>query len=555
MKRLAMLLVFLFIAAAGFAQAPTVGGVVNAGSYAFAGLPNAPIAQGALFVVFGTNMGPSPIQYSSFPLPTNLAGTAINITVGSTTTQALFIYSSVGQVAAVLPSRTPVGNGTLAVTFNGQTSAPFPIQVVQSNFGTLTWNSQGSGAAIVLDGDFQLITALHPAAPNQVVAVWGTGLGAYTGDETRAPVQADMPNVPVEVYVGTARATISYRGRTGFVAVDQINFQIPPGQIGCNVAVTVKIGTFVSNVTTMAVSTGGPCSDPGGISAEALQTLNAKGTISLGTLTMGRTTTLAPPLNLPPGVTLPPGIGGNTVSEFGGAGFVRWTRDGYLASVGAGGSVSIGGCIVSTFRGGSAASGILGAYTGLDAGASIGLNGPNGPKTLPKETQGGFRGSYGASLSPVTGPAYIVPGNYTFTGTGGADVGAFQASLTAGSTLNWTNQANISTVNRNQDLQITWSGAGSGTVEIIGNSTAGSGTSAFGATFICFANASAGQFTVPSVVLLALPPGNSQTVGGVTIPSGFLDVGTFSFSSFTAPGIDQGFAVYTDSTGKSVLYQ
>src|ERR1035437_3811806 len=287
MKRLGMLFVFLIATTTAFAQAPTVGGAVSAGSYAFAGLPNAPIAQGSLFVLFGTHMGPATLQGASFPLQATLGGTSVSVTVGGTTVPALMIYTSALQAAAVLPSRTPAGTGTLTVSFNGQTSSSISIQVVQSNFGTLTWNSAGSGAAIILDGNYQLITALHPAAPNQVVAVWGTGLGPYTGDETRAPVQADMPNIPVEVYVGTAKATISYRGRTGFVGVDQINFQVPPGQLGCNVAVTVKIGSFVSNTTTMAVSSSGACSDPSGLTSDVLQLLNTKGNIALGSVSIG----------------------------------------------------------------------------------------------------------------------------------------------------------------------------------------------------------------------------------------------------------------------------
>ena len=558
MKRIGILFAMLLLATASYAQTPTAGGVVNAGSYAFAGLPNSPIAQGSLFVLFGTNMGPATLQGASFPLQATLGGTSINVTVSGTTVQALMIYTSAVQAAAVLPSRTPTGTGTLTVSYNGQSSATLPITVVTSNFGTLTWNSAGSGAAIVLDGNFNLITALAPAAPGQTIALWGTGLGPYSGDETKAPVQADMPNIPVEVYVGTAKANISYRGRTGFVGVDQINFAIPAGQLGCNVPVLVKIGSFVSNSATIAVSTGGPCSDPNGLSSSALQALNSKGSISIGSVEITRTSIQTPPISLPPGITLPPGVnlgGGTTTTETAGAGFERFTRDGFLASVGAGASsVSIGGCIVSSFRSGTAAaSGVTGSFVGLDAGPSIGLNGPNGAKTLNKAPV--VNGFYSAVLSTPPASPYIVPGSYTFTGTGGADVGAFTASLTVGPSLTWTNQSSITTVNRSQDLLITWSGAGNGTVEIIGTSTSGPTTAPFGGTFICFANASAGQFSVPAAVLLSLPVSNTISGGGVSIPTGSLEVGTFSLSNFTAPGIDLGVTVYLDVTGKSVGYQ
>lgn len=92
MKRNVRLLGFLAVGTALYAQQPTVASVVNAGSYAGDGLPNAPIAQGSLFVLFGTNMGPATLQGApSFPLQTTLAGTTIDITVNGTTTQGIMI--------------------------------------------------------------------------------------------------------------------------------------------------------------------------------------------------------------------------------------------------------------------------------------------------------------------------------------------------------------------------------------------------------------------------------------------------------------------------------
>ncbi len=559
MKQLGILMVFLFMTTAGFAQAPTVGAVANAGSNVIAGLPNAPLAQGSMFVLFGANLGPATLQSaSSYPLQTALGGTSINITVSGTTTQALMVYTSAGQVAAILPSRTPVGTGTLTVSFNGQTSAAFSIQVVQNNFGIFTLNSQGSGAAIVLDGSFQLITALKPATPNQTVAVWGTGLGPITGDETGPPAQTDMTNVAVEVYVGTAKATVVYRGRTSYPGIDQVNFTIPSGQLGCNVSVVVKIGSLVSNSTTIALanSNSTPCSDPNGLSATALEQLSSRGNIAIGNVVLSKNTTqLDISTSLPPGVTLPPGFtlpGSSTTTETGGATFARYNRDAFLASAGSFSSVSVGGCAVSTFHGQSAAA-ALGNFTVLDAGSSIGVTGPNGNRQLNKSAQ--TVGIYFAQLSDINQPGYLVPGSYSVNGPGGADVGAFQTSITASSSLNWLNQSSISTVNRSQDLNISWSGAGNGQVLITGTSVTGSATATIGATFVCLAPAAAGQFTVPAAVLLALPPSSSAGTGGVSVPTGFLFVGTSTTTPFTAPGLDQGFAVYSDSTGKGVTFQ
>ena len=58
------ILVCITLAVAGLAsaQTPTIdaGGVVNAASYAYAGLPSGGIAQGSLFAIFGKNLGPTP---------------------------------------------------------------------------------------------------------------------------------------------------------------------------------------------------------------------------------------------------------------------------------------------------------------------------------------------------------------------------------------------------------------------------------------------------------------------------------------------------------------
>ena len=90
------------VSAASLNAQPTVASVVNIASYAVSGLPNAAIAQGALFAVFGTNMGPTTIQFAAgFPLPTNLMGTTITVTTSTTSAQAPIIYTSAGQLAAV----------------------------------------------------------------------------------------------------------------------------------------------------------------------------------------------------------------------------------------------------------------------------------------------------------------------------------------------------------------------------------------------------------------------------------------------------------------------
>jgi hypothetical protein len=97
--------------------------------------------------------------------------------------------------------------------------------------------------------------------------------------------------------------------------------------------------------------------------------------------------------------------------------------------------------------------------------------------------------------------------------------------------LTWTNQSAAATVTRSQGLLAQWSGGTPGTyVYIVGNSFLSTGS--LNGTFICIASVEAGQFTVPSYVLLSLP----AATGSTTVQNGT------SAPMFSATGIDFGTA-------------
>ena len=112
----------LCLASAGLASAQiTITNVSNAGSRLPASSTSSGIAQGALFVVAARGIGPADIQQASFPLPTTdgLAGVTIQVSVGGATLDAIMVYVAPDEVAAILPSLTPIGTGTIKVTSNG----------------------------------------------------------------------------------------------------------------------------------------------------------------------------------------------------------------------------------------------------------------------------------------------------------------------------------------------------------------------------------------------------------------------------------------------------
>src|SRR5579862_5526609 len=85
-----------------FAQQPILysRSAVNAASYAPFGLPNAAIARGGVFTVFGENLGPAQSPALSFPLPSTLGNVSLSVTQNGVTTQAIPIYVSAGQINA-----------------------------------------------------------------------------------------------------------------------------------------------------------------------------------------------------------------------------------------------------------------------------------------------------------------------------------------------------------------------------------------------------------------------------------------------------------------------
>jgi hypothetical protein len=138
-------------------------------------------------------------------------------------------------------------------------------------------------------------------------------------------------------------------------------------------------------------------------------------------------------------------------------------------------------------------------------------------------------------------------------------VGPFKATYNMPPPFTWTNQASLATVNRASGATVTWSGGDpAGYVTIGGNSTfyGSTGTQTVSVSFTCTARVSDGTFTVPPIVLLALPPSGAAPGTTITIP-GFLIVTSFSSyaSTFQASGIDLGAIGSAFIYGGSATYQ
>jgi uncharacterized protein (TIGR03437 family) len=530
--------VLLSVSSAALAQpAVFANGMVNAASSVPAGLPSGDIAQGSMFSIYGSNMGPATSPALSWPLHSQqgLGGVTVQVTDSASQMRyAILLFVGPGQINAVLPSATATGRASLTVTYNGQTGASQTFNVVQRSVGLLAWNQQGSGPGVIQQyhgAGFAFNDIATSAIPGDVGVLWGTGLGPVTFDETQVPVQSDL-HAGAEVWVGGQRvdaANVQYQGRSSAAGQDQVNFVIP-NIPGCYVPVFVKIGNVVSNTVTMAISANaGMCSDALSFSGLDPAYVKAHG-LKQGYVSVNWSTMKVPVI-------------GDMVSNSASGTFYGYDWARLSQSRGQFGVSTYGSCTILPFRGASATNPDP-APDALDAG-NLTLTGPD---SVARPFTSSEKGSYSISSLPfTTNPS----GNFTVTGQGGANVGAFTSTLTLPQAFVWTNVDAITQVTRANGVTVNWTG-GAGLVTIIGMSMIDTPQQA-GATFLCIEQASKGTFTVPPAVLLALPASVTSDgfpLGSLTVmnqpavvpftpnpPTG-LDVGNFSatFATFKTLG-------------------
>jgi len=470
---------------------PTIAQVQNNYSFILPGLPNYGIAPGSLFIIQGSGLGtplPPILQSSAAPgLPESLNQTSVSVTVNGVTTVPALYYTSATQLAAVLPSTTPMGAGTITVTYNGQTSAAAPIQVVQSALGLDTVYGIGTGRGVITDSGYSLIGFTHPAQPGQTVILWGSGVGPdLSNDDRTYPMnQNNLTSIPMQVYIGGISANVLYRGRSQFPGVDQVDVVIPPNVLtGCFVSIVAVSGSIVSNTVTLPVSAfnGPPCTDAGlSYSGSQFQSLAAKTTVEVGIITVGE---------------------GLSPSAWN-AGAIFQVQESGLYGSGYG-LASEGSCVVM-----SPAANTEGPFQsyGLDAG-TIAVTWPGGLDILNELPVGFYLGSLTAG-PPDPGPQGI---QYSFIGTGGKDIQPFSSGVTLESPpLSWTNQGADTSVTRSQGAVLTWADSTSGElndIEIRGGLVTNTAGGAIPVGFVCHAPVTAGSFAIPPSILMALPAGS-----------------------------------------------
>jgi len=529
------------------AQLPAIypHGVVNSASLLAPGLPAGSIAQGSIFSIFGTNLGPATgVQASAFPLGNTLAGVSITATQGTTVVNVLPVYVQQGQINALMPSNAPLGSVSLRVTYNISRSNPSPVNVVHDSPGVFTFTGSGGGAAalqnVASDGSLTLNSNQNSASPGQTMQMYLTGLGPITAPDNQAP-PPNAPNTPVEVWVGGIAASISYSGRSPCCSgLDQIDFVVPSNApSGCWVPIQIRTSKVnLGNGVSMAIAPkGGACSDPENPFTSAIVQGGA-----IGEMWLTRTA-----IHQDVGVNAPVDIVGDTLDYL-----ARKQPGGPFVSPPFLAAPPPGTCQVYTGAGDYWSTAQLidsTGFTQLDAGGQFTVAGAGGSQTLALINDTYPLGSELPFWS-VPNSLFLVPGTYTVSGQGGKDVGAVNASIAVSNTLNWTNRNQTTTVARTQPLTLTWSGGPSGqTIEILGeNSDLPTNSSGL---FYCVAPAGSTSFSVPPQVLAFLPSSRPNPLDS----TGIIFLISSSSTPLTASGLNTGLASAQYKTGKTVTFQ
>jgi uncharacterized protein (TIGR03437 family) len=550
-------------------DAPEIGldGIVNAASFANRTLPSGGIAQGSIFSIFGSKLGPAQgVPVTSFPLATELAGVRVRAFTLDATVDAIPLFVSAGQINAIMPSNTPLGYVAVEVTYNGVTGNVAPARIEPSNVGIFTATGVGFGPGSITNFVSQTEappnTTATAATPGQFVTLWATGLGAIDGADNQRPIDVGAvqdlrrraalgakfaAQVDLDVYVGSKRVTnIFYAGRSAeFAGLDQIIMEVPAdSETGCNTQVTVITNGLPANGVVMALAPqAGPCTETVNPLSSQTATLPGKtGAVSLTRLTGSARNTQESP-------------------------FETYSADiGTGAFVDSPGGVPIfspfysppppGSCVASREIDlqSSLDESAAGEPVDLDAGRLLTVTRFDSEQRTIFLTDEDDTLPLGGDVPGFTPegempqPLFLDPGEYVLSGDGGSQVGPIDATVIVPQLPVWTNRADVRRVPRGGGLRILWTGGSADQLMLLVGSGA-NGIPQGSSAFVCSAYGSAGVIDVPAYILATLPATPLYEDGALMLFTSQV-IGTFE-----ATGIDSGVVTLTLIDYEPVLFE
>ena len=237
-------------------SAPAISAVANAASYA-----TGSVAPGEIVVVAGNFLAGSALSSTQITSAGLVAASLGTTTVLFDGVPAPLLYTMAGQLSAIVPYEVSgQAQTSIQVEYQGVLSAPFTMAVAPTCPGIFTLNASGTGQGAIVNQNGTINGADSPAAPGDVVSIYGTGEGQtappgtdgiiVTAADLRQPIQA------VTVSIGGQSAEVWYAGSAGdqVAGLLQVNVRIPLGIApSAAVPVTITVGGNSQPGVTMAV--------------------------------------------------------------------------------------------------------------------------------------------------------------------------------------------------------------------------------------------------------------------------------------------------------------
>jgi uncharacterized protein (TIGR03437 family) len=212
------------------------------------------VTPGKIIVIYGSRLGPA-----------NLAGLTVGgdgrVSSTNSGTQVLFdgvpapiLYTSAGQVAAVVPYAVDGKLGTQVLVKNGSLSSdPVALPVAPVAPSIFSVNLSGTGQAAILNQDGLTVNSqTAPAARGSIVSVYATGEGQTNPDGQDGRINSGgalpAPKLAVTALIDGKPAEVQYAGAApGAVAgLFQVNVRIPADAATGDVALEIHVGAAVS---------------------------------------------------------------------------------------------------------------------------------------------------------------------------------------------------------------------------------------------------------------------------------------------------------------------
>lgn len=228
--------------------------VVNAASFQ----ERFPLSPGCWATVFAdfASQGVSNTFADAVPFPTMLGGVQVFVN----DVAAPMNFAGGGQINFLVPGETPEGRVPFRVEVSGMAIYEGSIQIWPTSPGLLSINpGDVARPGAVLNQDNTLNSQDNPAAPGEVVQIYGVGADFVELPADGAPAPTDRlisTSTPTLAYVSVAEAEVSFSGLApGLVNAWQLNVIVPDvAFVDGQVPVQAEVGGIKTNAVSFWVA-------------------------------------------------------------------------------------------------------------------------------------------------------------------------------------------------------------------------------------------------------------------------------------------------------------